>query len=47
LEFRRGDVFTINQRVSALSSPTAPDYTTISFHVRNSRYGGEINQAFV
>jgi len=46
LEFRRGDVISLNQRVSALSSPTEANITTISFHVRNSRYGGEINQAF-
>lgn len=46
LEFRRGDVITINQRVSALSGPTAPDYTTIVLHVRTSRYGGAIAQSF-
>lgn len=47
LEFKRGDVFTINQRVSALSAATAPDYTTIAFHIRTSRYGGQISQSFV
>lgn len=46
LEFRRGDVFTISQRTSALSGPTAPDYTTIVFHVRTSRYGGQIAQSY-
>lgn len=47
LELRRGDVITINQRVSALSAATAPDYTTISFHIRTSRYGGQIAQSHV
>lgn len=46
LEFRRGDVFTANQRVSALSSGgTPPDYTTIVFHIRTSRYGGQVFQS--
>lgn len=46
LEFRKGDVFTINQRVSALSGATAPDYTTIAIHARTSRYGGQVLQSY-
>lgn len=46
LEFRKGDVITINQRTSALSGPTPPGITTIVFHVRTSRYGGAIAGSF-
>lgn len=46
LEFRKGDIITINQRVSALSAATPPGITTIVFHVRTARYGGQITQSY-
>ena len=46
LEFRKGDIITLNQRTSALSAATAAGITTIVFHVRASRYGGQILQSY-
>ena len=46
LEFRKGDVISLNQRTSAMSAPTAPGYTTIVFHARTSRYGGQVLQSY-
>ena len=46
LELRKGDVVSLNQRVSALSSPTEAGWTAISFHLRENRYGGQITQSY-
>lgn len=46
LEFRRGDIISLNLRTSALSAPTEPGITNVSFHIRASRYGGQINQSY-
>lgn len=45
LEFRRGDVISLNQRTSAVSAGTEPGITNIVFHIRTSRYGGQISQS--
>lgn len=45
-EFRKGDIFTLNQRVSALSAATGPGHTLVTMHVRTNRYGGQITQSF-
>ena len=46
LEFRKGDIISLNQRTSALSGATEPGITNIVFHVRTSRYGGQILQSY-
>lgn len=47
IEVKKGDVITYNQTVSAVSGTNAgPGVLGITFHVSDSRYGGQIAQAF-
>lgn len=47
LEFRKGDVITLNQTVSAVSGANSgPGAVAITFHTRTSRYGGQITQSY-
>lgn len=47
LEFRKGDVITLNQTVSAVSGANSgPGAVAITFHTRTSRYGGQISQSY-
>lgn len=46
LEFRKGDVITYNQTVSAVSGANSgPGVLAITFHVKDGRYGGQITQS--
>ena len=47
LEFRKGDIITLNQTVSAVSGANSgPGVVAITFHTRTSRYGGSITQSY-
>lgn len=47
LEFRKGDVISYNQTVSAVSGANSgPGVLAITFHVKDGRFGGQITQSY-
>ena len=47
LEFRKGDIITLNQATSAVSGANfGPGVVAVTFHTRTSRYGGQMTQSY-